>query len=118
MRIVGLASAALLLVLAVFCNTAVYTVVVDTESAIYHSDAEIPLSQRSIVGVLPPGSRVEVLKCIDSKSDQYFQVLSPSNEIGYLYNLNVVASISLSRSSRLSAKDVLGCSLFLIDKFS
>lgn len=118
MKMIGLAMVLIALMLGLLSRTAVFTVSVNSESIIYKLDANEQFANRIKVTTLPAGANIEVLKCIDTKSDQYMKVLTPSNEIGYLYNLNVVASISLSNATMLGLEDTLRCSLFLLDKFA
>lgn len=118
MKIVGLVIGVIMLVLGVLSKTAVFTVSVGSESAVYQSDASEPFEKRVEIAKIPAGTSVEILKCIDTKSDQYMKVLTPNNGVGYLYNLNVVASVSLTRSPKLGPKDTLSCGLFLLGKLA
>lgn len=93
-------------------------VTTNSDSAVYEDDSKRPLAERHLVASLVRGSRASVLRCIDDKSDQYIEILTPDNNHGYIYNLDVTATLSLSRSPKIARKALPACLLFLLDKIS
>lgn len=87
--------------------------VLEREAVIYMDDRNGPSDLRSGGEVVPAGEALEIVECIDTKSDRYIRVVTPSGVEGYLYDLDFSASFSFSISSYASSRKLLGCALFL-----
>lgn len=116
MKIFVLVCGALLLVIGVLSKISVFTVTLRNGAALYESDKSEPLADRVVINQAPAGTRLQVLECIDTSSDQYLKVTAPGGNVGYLYDLNVDAAISLGAPKQKFA-NTFTCALSLMGKF-
>ncbi|MDR2871709.1 MAG: hypothetical protein LBV45_04180 [Xanthomonadaceae bacterium] len=83
------------------------------EVVIYATD-NIPLSLADKVAIISPGDKVEVVECMDGKSDLYLRVVTPSGEEGYTFTMGIfVSDMRLSLDSSITPSNLLKCVGFM-----
>lgn len=103
--------------LGLFVGSLKLTVTLKHEAAIYEPKFATPLNQRAQMLTLDVGDRVEVLECIDTKSDQYLKVRTMSDQVGYLYALDVQPSVSFSFKPKIEFEHALECGSMLLTRW-
>lgn len=114
MKVFGLILAVCILALALLLGSVKFTATLKSDAFVYQSAENKPLNERAPLSAISTGGRVEVLECIDIKSDQYLRVLTREGDVGYLYNLDIVPSVSLALQPRIEFSDAFGCAFFLL----